>query len=68
MQNDDWMKLELTLKFTGKDAQALIEALSLLPYHVSANFIAAIQQQTSPQIMDFDLKKAKAKPTTEEQT
>lgn len=66
MQNDDWMKLELTLKFTGKDAQALIEALSLLPYHASANFISAIQQQTAPQIMDFDLKRAKQKDVTGE--
>ena len=68
MQDDAWMKLELTLKFTGKDAQALIEALSLLPYHVSANFISAIQQQTAPQIMEFDLKRAKGKPTAEEQS
>lgn len=67
MQNEEWKNLELTLRFKGSEAQNLIDLLANLPYHASANVIAAIQNQTAPQIMDFELKIAKNKTVEGEQ-
>lgn len=61
MQNEAWKNLELTLTFKGSETQNLIELLAQLPFHMSANVIGAIQQQTAPQIMQFELKIAKEK-------
>ena len=61
MQNEAWKNLELTLTFKGNETQNLIELLAQLPFHMSANAINAIQQQTAPQIMQFELKLAKEK-------
>jgi hypothetical protein len=61
MQNKAWENLELTLTFKGNEAQNLIDLLAQLPFHMSANVINAIQQQTVPQIMQFEMKLAKEK-------
>jgi hypothetical protein len=49
------------LTFKGNETQNLIELLAQLPFHMSANVINAIQQQTAPQIMQFEMKLAKEK-------
>lgn len=59
MKDDAWKKLELTLSFKADEVQALVEALAHLPFHMSAKFISAIQDQTAPQIMQFEMKIAK---------
>jgi hypothetical protein len=61
MRDDAWKKLELTLTFKADETQALVEALAHLPFHLSAKFINAIQNQTAPQVMEFELKIAKGK-------
>jgi len=61
MRDDAWKKLELTLTFKADEVQTLIEALAHLPYHMGAKFIHAIQNQTAPQITQFEVKIAKSK-------
>ena len=59
MNDDAWKKLEITLAFKGDEVQALVEALAHLPFHLSAKFITNIQNQTAPQVMQFESKMAK---------
>lgn len=59
MNDDAWKKLEITLAFKGDEVQALVEALAHLPFHLSAKFITNIQNQTAPQVMQFESKIAK---------
>lgn len=59
MNDQAWKKLEITLAFKGDEVQALVEALAHLPFHLSAKFITNIQNQTAPQVMQFESKMAK---------
>lgn len=61
MENEAWKNLELTLKFKASEVQAMVEALANLPFHMSVGFINAIQQQTTIQIAEFEMKRAKQK-------
>lgn len=59
MNDEAWKKLEITLAFKGDEVQALVEALAHLPFHLSAKYIHAIQNQTAQQVMHFEAKLAK---------
>lgn len=54
MENENWKKLEFTFKLSGEESQNLLNALSQLPYKISAHFIQLIQQQTVPQYMKYE--------------
>ena len=64
MENENWKKLEFTLKFTGEESQNLLSVLALLPYNQSANLIQMIQQQTVPQYIKYEQAVSKSKEET----
>lgn len=54
MENENWKKFEFNLVLSGEESQNLLNALSQLPYNISAHFIQLIQQQTVPQYMKYE--------------
>lgn len=58
MSNDAWKKCQITLVFNGEDLQTLIDTLGHIPYHLSARWIAEINQQASHQFIKFQEKMA----------
>lgn len=59
--DEEWKKLEVTLRFTGDELQNLLNGLAQLPYAISAQFIHKIQQQSSMQFQAFDEANRKGK-------